>query len=207
MWTLVPLGNPGPEYATTRHNLARLLLQRWIGNRGLDPKVARQFSTGRVYSLTQGLQALVPATYMNHSGHAVAEALAAGLPRESLLLLVDDKDLPLGLGRFRPGGGDGGHNGLRSLREVLGTEEVPRLRLGIGPFTRPLHEFVLGEWTEEEWDLIEALDNPFAHFLDLLEQGALPGGLPALVNAEAFWSRPPVGETPEPDPTQDPTRG
>jgi len=187
MWTLIPLGNPGPEYAATRHNLGRLLLQRWIGDRGLRPVVAQQFPCGRIYALTPGLQALVPATYMNLSGQAVKEGLAAGVPVDSLVLLVDDKDLPLGLGRFRPEGKDGGHNGLRSIHEALGSEAVPRLRLGIGPFTRPLHEFVLGEWTEEEWEIIDRLDGPFARFMELLEGADDLGGLPGKVNGEAFW--------------------
>jgi PTH1 family peptidyl-tRNA hydrolase len=188
MRTLVPLGNPGPEYAATRHNLGRLLLQRWIGDRGLRPVVARQSASGRVYTLTPGLQALVPGTYMNLSGQAVDEAVADGVPVESLVLLVDDKDLPLGLGRFRLAGTDGGHNGLRSIHEALATENVPRLRLGIGPFTRPLHEFVLGEWTESEWEIIDRLDEPFGRFMDLLEGAEGFEGLPGKVNGEAFWA-------------------
>ena len=192
MWTLVPLGNPGPEYAATRHNLGRLLLQRWMGERGLQPRVARQFASGRIYSLTAALQALVPATYMNLSGQVVREAVDAGVPADRLILLVDDKDLPLGLGRFRPGGKDGGHNGLRSIHGALGTEAVARLRLGIGPFTRPLHEFVLGEWTEAEWTTLEGLDAPFARWLEQLEgEGGLEA-LPGKVNAEGFWMPPPA---------------
>ncbi len=187
MWTLVPLGNPGPDYAATRHNLGRLLLQRWIGDRGLRPAVARQFPSGRIYALTSGLQALVPATYMNLSGQAVGEAVAAGVPAGRLLLLVDDKDLPLGLGRLRPGGTDAGHNGLRSIHAALGTEAVARLRLGIGPFTRPLHEFVLGEWSEAEWARIDRLDEPFARFLEELERTEDLAGLPGKVNPESYW--------------------
>jgi peptidyl-tRNA hydrolase, PTH1 family len=187
MWTLVPLGNPGAEYAATRHNLGRLMVQRWIGDRGLRPAVARQFPSGRIYSLTSGLQALVPATFMNLSGQAVAEAVDAGVPAGRLVLLVDDKDLPLGRGRFRPSGQDGGHNGLRSIQAALGTEAIPRLRLGIGPFSRPLHEFVLGEWSEAEWNAIDKLDRPFADFLELLGGTNGLDGVPGQVNAEAFW--------------------
>ena len=187
MWTLIPLGNPGPDYTATRHNLGRLLLQRWIGDRGLRPGVARQFPSGRIYGLTEGLEALVPATWMNLSGQAVQEAVAAGIPAERLIILVDDKDLPLGLGRLRPGGQDGGHNGLRSIHGALGTEAVPRLRLGTGPFTRPLHEFVLGAWTDPEWTLIDRLDGPFARFMDLLEGARDLEALQGQVNAEAWW--------------------
>ena len=137
MWTLVPLGNPGTEYQDTRHNLGRLMLQRWMAERGLAPAPRRRFPSGTLYPLTDRLQALVPATYMNLSGEACAQASAAGLYPRRMVILFDYKDLPLGTGRFRLNGSDGGHNGLRSVFECLGTQEVARLRLGIGPLTPP----------------------------------------------------------------------
>ena len=188
MWTLIPLGNPGPDYESTRHNLGRLLLLRWIGHQGLRPAVLREFRTGTLYRLSDRLQALVPATYMNLSGQVLSEALAAGQDPAGLVALQDDKDLSLGLGRFRPAGSDGGHNGLRSLLEALGTDRLARLRLGIGPFTRPLHEFVLGTWSGEEMRRIEALDAPFAGFLELLGGAESLEPLPGKVNAEVFWN-------------------
>ena len=192
MWTLVPLGNPGPESADTRHNLGRLLLQRWMEDRALDPPVVKRFASGKLYGLTPKLQALVPSTYMNLSGEVCFQAARAGLDPRKLILLYDDKDLPLGLGRFRLDGSDGGHNGLKSVFEELGTAKVARLRLGIGPFERPLADFVLGRWTEAEWDLIEALDAPFARFLDLLGGAGDLGRLGNLVNPEAFWKGKPL---------------
>lgn len=188
MWTLVPLGNPGPDYAATRHNLGRLMVLRWMEARGLAPKVLRKLPSGTLYGLTDRLQALVPATYMNLSGLACAEGVEAGLDPSRFVLLYDDKDLPLGAGRFRLEGSHGGHNGVRSVQEALGEGPLPRLRLGIGPFTRPLADFVLGTWTETEWDRIEALDAPFTRFLDLLAGTDDPATLPGLVNAEAFWT-------------------
>jgi PTH1 family peptidyl-tRNA hydrolase len=104
------------------------------------------------------------------------------------ILLHDDKDLPLGLGRFRLEGSDGGHNGLRSVFQHLGTQAIPRLRLGIGPFTRPLDQFVLGQWTEEEWRRIEALDGPFGRFMEALASAEELAALPGQVNAETFWA-------------------
>ncbi len=187
MWTLVPLGNPGPDYTATRHNLGRLMLQRWMEDRGLAPKPSKRFPSGGLYPLTDRLQALVPTTYMNLSGEACAQADGAGVYARRMVLLYDDKDLPLGLGRFRLDGSDGGHNGLKSVFHHLGTEKVARLRLGIGPFQRPLHEFVLGEWTEGEWDRIEAMDTPFRAFLDRLASAEDLGGLANQVNGEAFW--------------------
>lgn len=187
-WVLVPLGNPGDEYATTRHNLGRLMLQRWMDPHCQQPRRIHAFKTGNLYDLGESLLALVPSTYMNLSGQTCAEAIAAGLDPKRMILLHDDKDLPLGLGRFRLTGGTAGHNGLDSVFERLGTQDVARLRLGIGPYQRPLHEFVLGDWTDEEWKLIDALDAPFARFLELLAGAENLDGLPGLVNAESFWT-------------------
>lgn len=187
MWTLVPLGNPGTEYQDTRHNLGRLMLQRWMADRDLSPSPTRRFPSGSLFPLTRQLQALVPATYMNLSGEACLQAEAAGIYPRKLVLLYDDKDLPLGTGRFRLDGSSGGHNGLRSVFECLGTTDVARLRLGIGPFQRPLVDYVLERWTDSEWEAIDRLDAPFARFLDLLGQTEDLGGLANQVNPAAFW--------------------
>jgi len=174
---LVPLGNPGTAYAATRHNLGRLMLQRWMAAHCPRPGVVRSFRTGTLYRLTDPFLALVPGTYMNLSGQAVAEAVVAGYPLDRMILLYDDKDLPLGEGRFRLSGSDGGHNGLKSIFEQLGTQKLARLRLGIGPFERPLVDFVLGEWTEAEWARIEAMDEPFANFMDQVGASQDLGGM------------------------------
>ena len=187
MWTLVALGNPGAEYQDTRHNMGRLMLQRWMANRNLQQPVKRKFPSGTLYGLTDNLQALVPSTYMNLSGEVCIQADEAGIYSRRMILLYDDKDLPLSLGRFRMEGSDGGHNGLKSIFHNLGTSAIARLRLGIGPFERPLHDFVLGAWTEEEWKQIEALDAPFAAFLERLSQTEDLALLPGQVNAERFW--------------------
>jgi PTH1 family peptidyl-tRNA hydrolase len=187
MWTLVPLGNPGPDYQDTRHNLGRLLLQRWMADRNLAPSPSKRFPSGTLYPLVAGLQALVPSTYMNLSGEVCAQASAAGIYPRRMILLYDDKDLLLGMGRFRLNGSHAGHNGLRSVFECLDTEEIARLRLGIGPFERPLVDFVLGHWTDPEWARVGALDAPFARFLELLAATEDLGTLADLVNPAAFW--------------------
>jgi len=189
MWLLVPLGNPGAEYAATRHNLGRLMLQRWMQGR-CSPRVRRRLGSGAIYDLKPPFQALVPGTWMNLSGQACAEAAAAGCGPERMILLCDDKDLPLGQGRFRLAGGDGGHNGLKSVFAELRTRDIARLRLGIGPFQRPLVDFVLGEWTDPEWERIDAMDAPFARFMDLLQGTADLGALSGAVNPESFWTPP-----------------
>lgn len=188
-WILVPLGNPGPEYADTRHNLGRILVQRWMERREA-PRAIHPFPSGTLYGLGRPFMALVPATYMNHSGRVVAEAVAAGFDPTRMIVLLDDKDLPLGLGRLRVTGGDGGHNGMRSILEALDRQDMARLRLGIGPFERPLADFVLGTWTEAEWEVLDTLDAPFAAFMDLLGRTEDLAALMGAVNGEAFWNRP-----------------
>ena len=187
VWTLMPLGNPGADYANTRHNMGRLMLQRWMGERNLNPPVKKKFTNGTLYALSDHLQALVPSTFMNLSGQVCAEADAVGIYARKLVLLHDDKDLPLGYGRFRLEGSDGGHNGLKSIFHHAETQAIARLRLGIGPFERPLHEYVLGEWTEPEWALIDEMDAPFARFLELLGATEELGTLANQVNGDAFW--------------------
>ncbi len=187
MWTLIPLGNPGPDYQDTRHNLGRLLLQRWMEARGLSPAPRRRFASGTLYPLTERLQALVPSTYMNLSGEVCAQADGAGIYARRMVLLYDDKDLPLGLGRFRLDGSDGGHNGLKSVFHRLGSSQIARLRLGIGPFERPLHDYVLGRWTDDEWALLDRLDLPFKAFLEELSATEDLATLSNRVNGEAFW--------------------
>jgi PTH1 family peptidyl-tRNA hydrolase len=161
-----------------------------MADKALSPKPSRRFPSGAVHPLTSNLQALVPGTYMNLSGEACAQAAATGIYPRNLILLYDDKDLPLGLGRFRMNGSDGGHNGLRSVFECLGTPDIARLRLGIGPFERPLVDFVLGHWTDAEWARIDALDAPFARFMELLASTENLSTLANRVNPAEFWEAP-----------------
>ena len=192
MWLLVPLGNPGDAYTDTRHNLGRLMLMRWMEERCPAPKVLSRLGTGTIYGLTQEFQALVPGTYMNLSGLACREAVASGYDPQRMIILCDDKDLPLGMGRLRLTGSDGGHNGLKSIFTCLQRQDLPRLRLGIGPFQRPLADFVLGPWTDPEWSQLDALDTPFARFMDLLQAAPTLPPLASLINPPTFWLPPPT---------------
>jgi PTH1 family peptidyl-tRNA hydrolase len=137
--------------------------------------------------MTEAMLALVPSTYMNLSGKAVAEAVKGGLPLERMVAVYDDKDLPLGLGRLSARGGSAGHNGLQSIMDELGSDRFLRLRLGIGPFRRPLHEWVLEEWSPQEWETIEKMDAPFAKFLSGLAEGKAIANLQSSVNSAKFW--------------------
>jgi len=185
--TLVPLGNPGPEYQDTRHNLGRLMLQRWMADRGLASRAKKRFGVGYALPLTDQLQALVPSKLHELSGEACLQASSAGHYPRRLVLLHDDKDLPLGTGRFRMNGSDGGHNGLRSVFECLGTQDIARLRLGIGPFQRPLVDFVLEPGRVPEWDQIDAMDAPFAGSLICWVETEDLLTLADKVNPAGFW--------------------
>lgn len=157
------LGNPGPAYAATRHNagfrvvdeVCRILRCRLHDGPG-PARIGRQVRENVELVLLQ------PLTYMNASGTAVAVWLEReGIPLTHMLAVVDDLALPLGRLRLRPRGSDGGHNGLRSLMDVLGTEEFPRLRCGIRPDSPPpaeeLADFVLSPFQQSERDLVDTM--------------------------------------------------
>lgn len=123
IYTLVLLGNPGEKYAHTRHNIARILFEHIrsdVESLTLDPEC---FST---------VETLVPDTFMNESGKAVAEFLRYHEGRE-IVVLYDDKDLPIGTMRISFGRGDGGHNGVKSIIDSLGNKDFIRIRIGIAP--------------------------------------------------------------------------
>lgn len=156
-YLIAGLGNIGAEYANTRHNIGFNVLDALAqaSNAVFSSKrygfVAEVKHKGRIYIL------LKPSTYMNLSGKAVAYWLnAEKIPIENLLVVVDDIALPLGTLRLRLKGNDGGHNGLKSINELLETTEYARLRFGIGNDYPKGHQVdhVLGEWTEEEEKVI-----------------------------------------------------
>jgi PTH1 family peptidyl-tRNA hydrolase len=153
------LGNPGKRYARTRHNLGFRAVEGLARKRG-----ARWSDAGRVAAVARlsvsGHDVLLiqPLAYMNRSGDVLAPLLAGEtLPCERALVVCDDFALPLGSLRLRKSGSDGGHNGLRSVAERLGTSEFPRLRLGVGPVPPRVDpsEFVLAEFFPEEEPAVE----------------------------------------------------
>lgn len=149
MRAVVGLGNPGPAYAATRHNLGFWVLERLLrqGRWGFS-----RFPWGEVFE-DDGMFLLRPLRFMNLSGEAVvAFASRYGLVPSALLLVHDDVDLPVGAVRLRPGGGPGTHRGVQSVLSALGTEGVPRLRVGIGPAPpgAELARFVLSPPRPEE---------------------------------------------------------
>ena len=132
---LVGLGNPGDRYADTRHNVGFMVLERLAASAGgsfrSQPRLHGLLA--EVGSGDSRLRLLMPQTFMNESGRSIRAALDwFGLQPADLLLIVDDMDLPLGRLRLRASGSAGGHNGLRSAISHLGTQDFPRLRIGIG---------------------------------------------------------------------------
>ena len=155
------LGNPGIEYAATRHNIGFMLVERlaarwraaWKLQRKFNARLARAEEAGRKVVLCQ------PLTFMNDSGQAVgALARFYQLPAERMLIVADDADLPLGQIRLRAKGSSGGHHGLESVERQLATREYPRLRLGIGRRAdddREITDYVLGRFTAGEREIVE----------------------------------------------------
>ena len=156
MRLVVGLGNPGPEYEATRHNVGFRIVERLASRSGValrrDKRLRGRFGVGRVAGAETGL--LAPETWMNESGLAVEAALGAHPldPATELLVAYDDLDLPFGRLRLRPSGGAGGHNGLDDIQERLGRSDFARLRFGIGrppPGVDPV-DYVLAPWTPDE---------------------------------------------------------
>jgi PTH1 family peptidyl-tRNA hydrolase len=157
------LGNPGSRYEGTRHNLGfRVIEELCARGRVTMHQVPGPALAGRTVAGGTAMQLLAPLTYMNNSGTAVAGAVSStGISADRVLVVVDDVALPLGTIRIRPGGSDGGHNGLASVIEALGTTDVPRLRLGIAgtppPAGEDLAAFVLSRFTQEEEQQVRAM--------------------------------------------------
>lgn len=150
MKALVGLGNPGPIYSLTRHNMGHMLVELCAARRGV------KFSPGKGDFLagTAGELWIVKTTcYMNISGVAVQQFLAqSNMAPSDILVAYDDAALPFGKLRLRPTGSPGGHHGMESVIYCLGTEDIPRLRMGIGPLPEgvSLRDFVLSRFSEEE---------------------------------------------------------
>lgn len=173
MSTLLPqlvvgLGNPGSRYAQTRHNIGFDALERLCRRWGMTLKEERrfqgEFAEGVIPRLGR-VRVLKPLTYMNESGRAIRTVLDwYKLPPESVLVIYDDLDLPLGRLRLRLSGSAGGHNGMKSAIAHLGTQQFPRLRVGIGRTSPPGTErrdetvsHVLGRFTPAEQPLVDEI--------------------------------------------------
>ena len=173
---VVGLGNPGKQYAGTRHNLGFWCVDRLADEWGIDVSRRRRlFTWGEGYAGGASVALVKPRTYVNESGKAVTAVLARLRARPSELIVVyDDLDLPVGRVRLRAEGGSGGHNGMKSIIADIGTREFARLRIGIG---RPAQdsdeiEHVLGRPSDDERrTMAEAVDTAAEAVAAIVEDG------------------------------------
>ena len=159
-WLLVCLGNPGKEYANTRHNIGFLAADALERRTGVKfNKLKYRALTGEVTLGGQRVLVVKPQTYMNLSGEAVK--LAGGfykIPPERILVLYDDVSLPLGKLRIRASGSAGGHNGIKNIIAHLGTDAFPRIKVGVGAPQQEdgLVDWVIGSFTASERKVVDA---------------------------------------------------
>ncbi len=159
-WLVVGLGNPGEKYEETRHNVGFMVADE-LGKRGSFSiqKVKYHALTSTATIGGQGALVMKPTTYMNLSGEAVGEAARFyKIPPDHVLVISDDVDLPLGKLRIRTNGSAGGHNGLKSIIQHLGSDQFPRLKVGVGGKPHPdydMADWVLSKFQGEDKKLID----------------------------------------------------
>ena len=154
---IVGLGNIGPEYAHTRHNIGFDVVHSFVLSHGGIFRTDRLADVAEVKWKGKTFLCIKPSTYMNLSGKAFKYWMDRGkIDLENTLTIVDDLALPLNRVRLRPGGSDAGHNGLKDIQLTLGTDKYPKLRFGIGNnFPKGMQvEFVLGKWFPEDIPLV-----------------------------------------------------
>lgn len=163
MKLIIGLGNPGPRYRNTRHNLGFLCLDEW------SRAHRKSFKSDALYEylVLRNAVMIKPLTWMNLSGDAAKAASRKWEISESLVV-YDDLELPLGAVRVRGGGGDGGHNGMKSLFDVLPADELKRLRLGIGKDpSRDAADYVLDEIPATDKQALEPVIKKAVEFIDI----------------------------------------
>ena len=158
-FVIVGLGNPGAEYAKTRHNMGYRAIDILAESTGTDirkPKFHSLIGQGRLAG--RKLILVKPETYMNKSGIAVREAaMYFDVPSENVIVIYDDIDIPAGAIRIRKAGGAGTHNGMKSVLSELGTQDFPRIRIGVGAAEEgeDLIDRVIGKVPKEEQDVLD----------------------------------------------------
>ena len=150
---VVGLGNPGSEYARTRHNIGFDLLDAWATAHSASFSISRLGDRAQFSIKGRTIVLIKPSTFMNLSGKAVRYWLEEEkVPIENLVVVVDELALPVGHVRLKLKGSDGGHNGLKDIQALLKTQEYPRLRFGVGSdFSKGRQaDYVLGKWKPDE---------------------------------------------------------
>lgn len=154
MKAIIGLGNPDLKYKNTRHNVGFMVTDRLLARKNL--RLCDKFSG--FFAKSEDTLFLLPLTYMNLSGRAVIELMNFyKLSPHDIIVIFDDASLPLGTLRFRAGGSDGGHKGIKSIIDTIGTSDFARLKVGIDepPPDMPLENYVLGNFTKEETPILE----------------------------------------------------
>lgn len=159
MKLIVGLGNPGSEYAQTRHNIGFMIIDRLAADLGVKVgKTLFKALTGQANIAGEKIILAKPQTYMNLSGGAVAALMNwFKLAPTDLLVIYDDMDLPTGRLRLRQNGSAGGHNGMKNIIQMMGTQEFSRMRAGIGRPEIDTVGFVLGKFKPEERETMEQI--------------------------------------------------
>lgn len=155
---IVGLGNPGNEYEGTRHNIGFDVVNAFVHKQGGKFRSDRLAYVAEVKWKGKVFVCICPTTYMNLSGRAFKYwEMKEHVPLERTLTIVDDLALPLNKVRLRASGSDAGHNGLKDIQQILGTDAYPKLRFGIGnQFPKGMQsDYVLGRWREEEIPLVK----------------------------------------------------
>ncbi|MBV9103900.1 MAG: aminoacyl-tRNA hydrolase [Candidatus Eremiobacteraeota bacterium] len=182
---IVGLGNPGPEYAGTRHNAGFMVVDEIAKRLGVTHWRKKDFAR-QAHVASKRVVLVEPITFMNNSGWPVRKIASWWkTPRPEILVISDDLDLPFGKLRLRANGSSGGHNGLKSLIDELGGQDFPRLRVGIGR-GREAIDHVLGDFHGDERETMQCV-------VDAASDGALlwlDGGIVPAMNAVNGW-RPP----------------
>lgn len=190
MKLVVGLGNPGSQYARTRHNIGWQAIDRLADRAGLAGRGRQRDASSVVMGRHKGLDLILvkPMTFMNDSGRAVRKVLAREhAPLTDLLVVADDFALPFGKLRFREGGGHGGHNGLGSIIDELGTEKFSRLRVGIGDPVRAGADHVLSTFAPDE---VARMDELLDAVTEAIETWAREGTSKAANRFNMFELRP-----------------
>ena len=205
MKLVVGLGNPGSKYQGTRHNVgfmvAALLAQQAGGEK---PKSRFDADTVEISLAGERVLLVCPLTYMNLSGKSVLAARDFyKIPNDSILVVCDDFHLPLGRLRLRPGGSAGGQKGLQNIIQRLGTQQIPRLRLGIGPVPGSWNpaDFVLGKFTKDQQTEVELMVAQAAEAVRFWCQGGMQAAMNRF-NTGPQREPPPKKERPSPPPAE-----
>ncbi len=178
-FVIVGLGNPGRDYAMTRHNIGFLTVTAFAEKHGLTFKEEKRFFCHGTKGSVDGtkVHVIMPQTYMNESGKAVRAYLEYfHLGSKDLIVVSDDVDLPYGMLRVRDSGSAGGHNGLKSIEAAIGTPRYVRMRMGVGAKLQQqaLADHVLGRFSAQEAEQLSAFIDEGVNVLSLLLREETP---------------------------------